>query len=142
MAYVPNTMVHCPNCGTDYTPQLRDLQAATAICPVCNYVLVPAVSQGMAPENRELVLNKTEGMASEDFERRLSDFVQQAYTGGLSFERISTALRDELAFVAELSNPGRRHVVQIIDLGPEDQSARSMSPAEARQVLQRPTRAN
>ena len=142
MAYVPNSMVHCPNCGTDFTPQPPYLETATAICPVCNYALGAAVGEGMAQDDRELVLNDTDDMVLEAFERKLSDFVQQAYAGGMSFERISTALRDELAFVAELSKPGRRHVVQIIDLGPEDQSTRFISPAEARQVLQRPTRVN
>lgn len=139
MAYVPDTMVHCPNCGTDYTPQLRELEAATAICPVCNYVLLPAAREGMAPEEGEQEFSAIRTI-SDDFERKLSDFIQQAYAGGTSFERISTALRDELAFVAELSNPGRRHVVQVIDLGPEDQSTRYVSPAEARQILQRPQR--
>ncbi len=139
MAYIPNTMVHCPNCGTDYTPQLRDIESTTAICPVCKYALALTTHMGVEPQQHEL-MSIAIGAEPEtnNFERRLSSFVQQAHTGGMSFEDISTALRDELAFVATLSNPGHRHVIQIIDLGPEDTTTQYTPPEQARQILQRP----
>jgi hypothetical protein len=54
-----------------------------------------------------------------DLETRLRALVTSARASGLASEAIVQALRDELAFAAEMGHAGRRFSVQLIDLGPQ-----------------------
>jgi hypothetical protein len=52
-------------------------------------------------------------------------------------QEIVAVLRDELEFEAELGAPGRRMLVQIIDLGQLDPEMQSMRPSGSRKLQHR-----
>ncbi len=56
-------------------------------------------------------------MSADTLQARLVALLTDARTSGVPAEQIVGILRDELAFEAELTAPGRRMLVQVIDLG-------------------------
>jgi hypothetical protein len=125
-------ITRCTNCGTQWNEATDNLQKEYEYCPVCNLRLTAE------PHEQDVVVSSNIDMAG-DFAGQLRNLIQEARTAGLSEERISEALRDELAFVAELARPDRRHYVQVIDIGPSEGLSVYVAPADARQALQRRT---
>lgn len=93
-------------------------------CPVCQLQFTPA---GPEPIGQLA--------SAEDLESRLSSLVSLARASGLSADEIVQALRDELAFTAEMANRGRQVFVQIIDLGPQGGMAADPAAPEGRELL-------
>lgn len=103
-------LVRCPNCGTEWSPQEPLITGGTDAnwgytCPVCQYHVE---ANPTAPQ---------ETLTSAQLQTRLAELLTLARTSGLPSEEILGIMRDELEFEAELSTPGRRMLVQIIDLG-------------------------
>jgi hypothetical protein len=123
----------CINCGHEWAvePSVRvseDELIPVDRCPVCFY----QVSLEEAPKKVDMEDDTNE----LNFGERLNTLVLAARSSGLSTGTIVEALRDELAFVAELSRPGHRYYVQVVDLGP-DEGVRVPQPAQdTRAVLQ------
>jgi hypothetical protein len=65
----------------------------------------------------------------------LDDLLNHARRGGLSPETILQVLQDELAFAADLARPERRHLVQILDLGPQELGLREPLGGNRRAML-------
>ncbi len=102
----------CPNCGTEWTPQEQlpgdeNLDTRDYICPVCQFHLTQHLSS----------IDESPSLSVDDLQTRLVALLTDARASGVSAEEIVGILRDELSFEAELTAPGRRMLVQIIDLG-------------------------
>ena len=102
--------IRCPNCGTEWAPQEPLTTSGSDsdwgyTCPVCQYHV------SATPEAPQ------EALTGAELQARLAELLTLARTSGLSSEEIVNIMRDELEFEAELSTPGRRMLVQIIDLG-------------------------
>ncbi len=115
---IGSTLMTCPNCGAEWS------SPALATCRVCHYA--PAeVAAGRAAAPRSAV----------DLHTALDDLLSRARRSGLSAETILQVLQDELAFAADLAQPDRRHLVQILDLGPQELGLREPSAANRRATL-------
>jgi rubredoxin len=120
--------LRCPNCGEPIPPDAKVETSSNGPagyrCPVCQLQFTPA-----EPE-------PTGQLASaEDLETRLSSLVSLARASGLTADEIVQALRDELAFTAEMAHRGRQVFVQIIDLGPQVGVAPDPTAPEGRELL-------
>jgi hypothetical protein len=113
----------CTNCGTDWSDELGALQKAREYCPVCHFQLTAAP----APESA----------AEDDFAGQLRALIERSLTTGTALDSVGEALREELAFIAALARPDRRHYVQVIDIGPSEALSVYVAPGDARQALQR-----
>lgn len=131
MTQTERELQRCPNCGAEWQP-MPSSRAPDAskmpelCCPVCHYRF-----HALGAADAATLFD------SRGFAEQLSILIGQARTEGLSADTITTALRDELAYNAELSNPTHIFHVQIVDLGPASDEPRMMAPGEIRAVLQR-----
>lgn len=101
----------CENCGSSWFIESSvPGDRAGAMCPICHFT----------PEGDAAPLAHIESIA--DLEGRLDALVRSALASGLAHPQVLHALRDELAFTAELGNVGRRFLVQLIDLGPQEEA--------------------
>jgi hypothetical protein len=96
--------LRCPNCGTEGLPAPEG-GVEESICKVCGY---------------HFQVEAANYLTEEELTSQIAGLVARARSSGLSHERITRILRDELAFAAELTSPGRRMHVQVIDLGPAE----------------------
>lgn len=120
MIYEPSVTqpLSCPNCGTKFN-QVANASSRAAtngqtqpmICKVCHFDLAGTVSKELA-----------QPQSSAELENLVHDLLIGARTRGVNTAEIVQVLREELEFAAELAGTGRRFSVQIIDLGPEEQS--------------------
>lgn len=122
MIYEPivEHQLNCPNCGTKFneaataTSSSRvatNWEVSTMICAVCHYDLTETATKEL-----------TQPQSSAELENLVHDLLLGARTSGVDPAEIVQVLRDELEFAAELAGTGRRFSVQVIDLGPEEQS--------------------
>jgi rubredoxin len=100
----------CPNCGTFFPGDDRAASSQESSlayrCPVCEFVFS---EDGPAPST-----------SASELEAEINQLVASARQNGVQPDDIVQVLRDELAFMCELAQPGRRVSVEVIDLGPQD----------------------
>ena len=123
-------ILRCVNCGTEFKPagplEFRGDRASWAYaCPVCQFLV-----QAPRPEKVRRRLSAGE------LEIRLSALLADARASGVTPDDIERVLRAELEFVAELANPGRRLLVNIIDLGPQEVELGVAPVHDQRELLQ------
>jgi len=124
----------CTNCGHEWLVESSVRVSEAEVipvdrCPVCFYqVLLEEAPKKVDMEDDTSELN---------FGERLNSLVLAARSEGLSTGMIVEALRDELAFVAELSRPGHRYYVQVVDLGPDEGVSIPQPSQDTRTLLQR-----
>ena len=106
-------MLRCGNCGTEWVPNdpleySKDREAWTSLCPVCQF----QVTADSPTAKRPFTLS--------ELETRLSALLTDARRSGVPPSQTVELLNRELAFAAELAHPGRRILVHIIDMGPQE----------------------
>ena len=116
----------CPNCGTEFaSPAIESGQQSEVLrCPVCQFEFVIE-----APDKRQAPTSTAE------LARAMSDLIRQARATQTPDTQIIETLRSELAFQAELANPGRRMWVQIIDLGARDSQTGATQESDQRDLI-------
>ena len=118
----------CPNCGTEWAPEGALVTGGEQNswgypCPVCLFhVTFPAMGQELVP------------LSVGELQGRLTALLTEARLSGVMSDEIVAVLRDELEFEAELGAPGRRMLVQIIDLGQLDPEMQPMRPSGSRKL--------
>lgn len=118
--------LRCPNCGTTFQPEdslpsdPRSPRAMAYRCPICQY---------------EIVAMRERTISVEALGADVSSLVERARVSGISADEIVRILRDELAFMAEMANQGRRLCVEIIDLGPHDNEVPAPRNDNGRELL-------
>lgn len=112
----------CAHCGSTWKVEEKEESNADAgagdVCPVCGYRLNPACPD--AEEQHALSIG--------ELEQQLNALVRDAYAAGIYPATIVCVLRSELEYAAELATRGRRFIVQVIDLGPQDPGAAHEQP--------------
>lgn len=126
---MPQQTVRCTNCGTSWTLEATDASGVRAdsapVCPVCHLPL----SLGASAVGLQV-------SSIGELEAQLDALVNSARASGLDDESIVRALREELAFAAEMGNAGRRFSVALIDLGPQESKVRERPARDRREILQ------
>lgn len=118
--------LRCPNCGTTFQPddslpsESRSRRAMAYRCPVCQY---------------EVAATRERLVSVEALGADVSSLVERARVSGVAPDEIVRILRDELAFMAEMANQGRRLHVEIIDLGPHDNEVPALLNEDGRELL-------
>ncbi len=102
----------------------RGKDAGDYICPVCDFHVT---TNAVVPADVELTV--------DELQARLVSLLTSARTSGVSPQEIVGILRDELAFEAELDAPGRRMLVQIIDLGQFEPALQPRQSSQAPEML-------
>ncbi|MGQ9926336.1 MAG: hypothetical protein ACUVS4_05640 [Chloroflexaceae bacterium] len=117
---IGSKLLTCPNCGAEWP------SPTATVCQVCHYAateVIPARTATTAPRS------------AVELHTALDDLLNRARRGGLSPETILQVLQDELAFAADLAQPERRHLVQILDLGPQELGLRESLGGNRRTTL-------
>lgn len=120
--------LRCLNCGTEFKPvQLLELGGSSTTwgspCPVCQFQVTPS--------------RRTEtrfSLPAGDFESQLSKFLVDAQARGVAPQELMRALRDELEFTMELAHPGRRMMLNIVDLGEQEGNAGTLPMRDIREL--------
>lgn len=104
----------CPNCGHEFTvsptsTMNTEVRKPRYACPVCQYSITDPTSVDLAPAPN-----------IADIQTQLDQLLRSARASGVQPAEIVELLRAELQFEAELAQAGRRVVVQVIDLGPQE----------------------
>lgn len=113
----------CPNCGTEWVPEGTlvtggDQGSWGYPCPVCRFhVTFPSVAREHVP------------LTAGEVQSRLTTLLTEARQDSVTSQELVALLRDELEFEAELGAPGRRMLVQIIDLGQLEPEMQPMRPS-------------
>lgn len=115
---VGSKLLTCPNCGAEWP------SPTATVCHVCHY----------AP-TEVLTARSSVPRSVAELHTALNDLLNHARRGGLSPESILQVLQDELAFAADLAQPERRHLVQILDLGPQELGLREPLTGNRRTTL-------
>ncbi len=120
----------CTNCGNEWAPKEYPssgdtLDAQASICPVCHFHLMPDRSP----------LEEPLSLSVDDLQASMIALMTHARASGLLLEEILGVLSDELAFAAELTAPGHRMLVQIMDLGQFEPALRPRHTARAPELL-------
>jgi hypothetical protein len=120
--------IECTNCGTRWfleasPSEERGPTLLGAICPVCHL----AVGEG------ETDLVRIASVT--DLEDQLDTLVRSAWASGMDTEAIIQVLRGELAFAAEMGHAGRRFIVQLIDLGSQEEPLLQRPLRDRREIL-------
>jgi len=116
--HIGSQALTCPNCGAEWP------SPTATVCQVCHYAATEVIP-ARAPAPRSAV----------ELHAALDDLLNRARRGGLSPETILQVLQDELAFAADLAQPERRHLVQILDLGPQELGLREPLAGHRRATL-------
>ncbi len=117
----------CTNCGNEWAPKEYPSSGDTLNAPasVCHVHLTPHQSPA----------GEAASLSVDDLQVSLIALMTHARASGLLMEEIVGVLRDELAFAAELTAPGRRMLVQIMDLGQFEPALRPRHTARAPELL-------
>ncbi len=126
----PVQIQRCPNCGTEWTPEPQlssgdNLNTQEYICPVCQFHLMQHLSPTEEPQ----------ALSTDELQARLIALMTDARASGVSPQEIVGILSDELAFEAELTAPGRRMLVQIMDLGQFEPALRPQPTSRESELL-------
>lgn len=115
---IGSTLLTCPNCGAEWA------SPTATVCHVCHYAPAEVLTaRPVAPRS------------AAELHAALDELLNRARRNGLSAETILKVLQDELAFAADLLEPGRRHLVQILDLGPQEVGLREPLVGNRRATL-------
>jgi hypothetical protein len=110
-------MTQCTNCGKIWQLDGADVRADRTskrpACPVCNF---------RKAQNTE---TPAPIASISELEVQLDTLMRNARASGLDKQAIARVLSAELNFAAEIGHTGRRFVVQLIDIGPQEAVQRS-----------------
>lgn len=104
-----NYVLHCRNCGTDWTPlnwPLAAGQSEQIACPVCSFC-----------ETSEQHAKPDHMLTPVEVETEMAHLIEQARASGIPADEIIAILCREIEFNAETLHCGHRYLVTVIDLG-------------------------
>jgi hypothetical protein len=116
------------NCGIDFKPT-RPLEVGGSgntwgyPCPICEFQVTPG-----GETDARLTL------PAGDFEPQLTRLLADARARGVPPQELMRVLRDELKFTMELAHPGRRMMLNIIDLGEQEGSGGTLTMRDNREL--------
>lgn len=104
-----NLMLHCRNCGTNWTSPDLPLaagQSEAIACPVCSFC-----------ETSEQHATPDHSLTPEEVETEMAHLIEDARASGIPADEIIAILCREIEFNAERLHSGHRYLVTVIDLG-------------------------